>query len=75
MKTITTQVAIIARDGGNAMFDCIHVGPDTVGAGSFIKITGNDEMNDGATLRLDWEEWDALVETVAKHRSEWEWSE
>ena len=75
MKTITTQVAIIAREDGNAIFDCIHVGPDTECAGSYLKITGHDERNDSASLSLDWEEWDALVETVAKHRSEWEWRE
>jgi hypothetical protein len=30
-------------------------------------------MNEGKSLSFDWEEWDNLVEVVAKYRKDWEW--
>ena len=71
MKTIVNSVSIV-RPEGHPVFDCIQAGIDSEGAGTFLRITGHDELNDSATIGLDWEEWDALVETVNEHRNEWE---
>jgi hypothetical protein len=49
------------------------VSPQDEAAGSFLKITGEDEQNEGASISLDWEEWDTLVKVVAKYRKVWEW--
>ena len=74
MKEVITEVSIKAdRSDWNAVFNSIKVGPDDEGAGSYLKIVGEDENNEGSVLTLDWEEWDALVEVVAKYRKEWEW--
>ena len=74
MKETITQVSITNNEPGvNPVYNCIKVGPDDEGAGSFLKIVGDDSQNDGASVSMDWEEWDALVKVVAKYRKEWEW--
>ena len=76
IREIITQVSILNNEpGANPVYDCIKVGPDDEAAGSFLKIVGDDTQNDGATIKLDWEEWDALVYVVAKHRASWEWKD
>ena len=72
MKEVITQVSIV-RDGGNPVFDCIQVRPMDEAAGSHLEIQGYDEANHGSKLSFDWDEWDAIVATVAKHREQWEW--
>ena len=42
---------------------------------AFLEIIGDDEMNDGAKLTLDWSEWDAIVEVVNKYRKDWEYAD
>ena len=76
-KEVVTQVSIKAdRSDWHPIYNTIKVGPnDEAGGGSFLKIIGDDEMNDGCVLTLDWEEWDNLVEVVAKYRKDWEWKE
>lgn len=75
-KELVTQVSIKAdRSDWHPIFNTIKVGPDDEAAGSYLKIVGEDEMNDGCVLTLDWEEWDNLVEVVAKYRKDWEWKE
>ena len=75
-KEVVTQVSIKAdRSDWHPIFNTIKVGPDDEAAGSFLKIIGEDEMNDGRVLTLDWDEWDNLVEVVAKYRKDWEWKE
>lgn len=76
-KEIVTQVSIKSNDrpDWNPIYNCIMVGPDDESGGSFLKITGEDEQNDGNSISLDWDEWDTLVEVVAKYRKDWEWSE
>lgn len=75
-KEVVTQVSIKSdRPDWNPIFDTIKVGPDTEGAGSYLKIIGEDEVNEGRVLTLDWDEWDNLVEVVAKYRKDWEWKE
>ncbi len=78
-KEIVTQVSIISIKSSNSRLDwnpiynSIQVGPADEAAGSFLRITGEDEQNQGNIIDLDWEEWDALVEVVAKYRKDWEW--
>lgn len=73
-KEIVTQVSIKSTDSDwNPIYNSIQVGPADEAAGSFLRITGKDNQNDGAKIDLDWEEWDALVEVVAKYRKDWEW--
>ena len=75
-KEVVTQVSIKGSGGEhqwNPIYNCIKVGPDDEAAGSFLRISGEDEGNEGSSISLDWEEWDALVEVVAKYRKEWEW--
>ena len=55
--------------------ECFVVSPTDNGAGSFLKLIGENEGNDGNYLLIDWSEWDAIVEVVAKYRKEWEWDE
>lgn len=75
-KEILTQVSIKSnyRNNWNPIYNCIKVGPDDEAGGSYLKITGEDEMNEGKSLSFDWEEWDTLVEVVAKYRKDWEWN-
>ena len=76
MKETITQVSITNNDfktGTNPVYNCIKVAPQDEAGGSFLKITGEDEQNEGASISLDWEEWDAVVKVVAKYREEWEW--
>jgi hypothetical protein len=75
-KEVVTQVSIKGSCGEhqwNPIYNCIKVGPDDEAAGSFLRISGEDEGNEGSSISFDWEEWDALVEVVAKYRKEWEW--
>jgi hypothetical protein len=74
-KEIVTQVSIKSNDRNNwnPIYNSIKVGPDDESAGSFLKITGEDDQNDGNSISLDWDEWDTLVEVVAKYRKDWEW--
>jgi YD repeat-containing protein len=75
-KEVITQVSIKAdRNDWHPLFNTIKVGPDDEAGGSYLKIVGEDEMNNGRVLSLDWDEWDNLVEVVAKYRKEWEWTE
>ena len=75
-KEVVTQVSIKAdRSDWHPIFNTIKVGPDDEAGGSYLKIIGEDEMNDGRALSLDWDEWDNLVEVVAKYRKDWEWKE
>jgi len=77
-KEIVTQVSIhsnTSRLDWNPIYNSIKVGPADEAAGSFLKITGEDEVNDGKSLSLDWDEWDTLVKVVAKYRKDWEWEE
>ena len=74
MKETITQVSITNNEAGaNPVYNCIKVSPQDEAAGSFLKITGEDEQNEGTSINLDWEEWDALVKVVAKYRKTWEW--
>ena len=74
MKEMITQVSITNNEpGANPVYNCIKVSPQDEAAGSFLKITGEDEQNEGTSINLDWEEWDALVKVVAKYRKVWEW--
>ena len=73
-KEVITQVSIKSkRADWNPIYNTIKVGPDDEAAGSYLKIVGEDETNEGRSLVLDWDEWDNLVEIVAKYRKEWEW--
>tara|TARA_R110001599_G_scaffold1851_13_gene9284 strand:+ start:3483 stop:3758 length:276 start_codon:yes stop_codon:yes gene_type:complete len=75
MNEMVTQVSITNNEpGNNPVFNCLKVAPQDEAAGSFLRITGEDEQNEGASISLDWEEWDALVKVVAKYRQEWEWT-
>lgn len=75
-KEVVTQVSIKAdRSDWHPIYNTIKVGPNDEAGGSFLKIIGEDEMNDGRVLTLDWDEWDNLVEVVAKYRKDWEWEE
>lgn len=75
-KEIVTQVSIKATNSDwNPIYNSIQVGPQDEAGGSFLRIIGDDYQNEGAgaSINLDWEEWDALVEVVAKYRKDWEW--
>jgi YD repeat-containing protein len=75
-KEVITQVSIKSdRADWHPIYNTIKVGPDDEAAGSYLKIVGDDETNDGRSLALDWDEWDNLVEVVAKYRKDWEWNE
>jgi len=75
-KEVVTSVSIKSNNPNwNPIYNSIQVGPNDEAAGSYLKITGNDEMNKGNSIYLDWEEWDTLVEVVAKYRKDWEWKE
>ena len=74
MNEMVTQVSITNNEpGANPVYNCLKVAPDDEAGGSFLRITGDDSENDGASISLDWEEWDALVKVVAKYREQWEW--
>ena len=78
MKETITQVSLTNNKANwisrtNPVYNCIKLAPQDEAGGSFLKITGEDEQNEGASISLDWEEWDAVVKVVAKYREEWEW--
>lgn len=74
IKTKVTQVSVY-RESINPLFGegRILVGPVDEAAGSFLSITGQNDTSEDQTIRIDWDEWDKLVEAVAAHRKEWEW--
>lgn len=75
-NAIVTQVSIksnTSRLDWNPIYNSIQVGPADEAAGSFLRITGEDERNQGNIIDLDWNEWDTLVEVVAKYRKDWDW--
>jgi len=74
MNEMVTQVSITNNEAGtNPVYNCIKVSPQDESGGSFLRITGEDEQNEGNSIYLDWEEWDAVVKVVAKYRKVWEW--
>ena len=74
MKTIPIKVSIKSPSSDwNPIFNSIQVGPNDEACGSFLTICGNNAENDSAKISLDWEEWDELVQVVAKYRTDWEW--
>jgi hypothetical protein len=74
IKGMVTEVSIRSDSPNwNPIFNSIKVGPDDESGGSFLKITAEDERNDGACIRLDWYEWDSIVAVVAKYREDWDW--
>ena len=74
IKSMVTEVSIRSDiPNWNPIFNSIRVGPDDESGGSFLKITAEDERNDGACIRLDWNEWDSIVAVVAKYREDWDW--
>ena len=74
MKTIQIKVSIKSASlDWNPIFNSVQVGVDDEASGSFLIIYGNDSQNDSAKISLDWDEWDTLVEVVAKYRKDWEW--
>jgi len=73
-KEVVTKVSIKSSNSDwNPIYNSIQVGPADEAAGSFLRITGEDEQNGGNIIDLDWDEWDTLVEVVAKYRKDWEW--
>jgi hypothetical protein len=73
-EEMITRVSIKSNEPNwNPIYNSIQVGPDDESAGSFLKIVGEDEHNDSASLSLNWEEWDTLVKVVEKYRKDWEW--
>ena len=73
-KEIVTQVSIKSNNPNwNPVFNSLKVGPDDEGGGSYLKIIGDGEGDDGEGIKLDWEEWDTLVKVVAKYRKDWEY--
>ena len=77
-REIVTQVSIKSGNPNwNPVFNSLKVGPDDEGGGSYLKIIGEDidasKDVDGEGIRLDWGEWDKLVEVVAKYRKDWEY--
>ena len=72
-KEYITQVSIKSNTKNwNPIFNTMKVGIEDEGAGTFLKIIGEDEHNDGQSLSIDWDEWDAIVEVVSKYRKVWE---
>ena len=73
-KEVVTKVSIKSSNSDwNPIYNSIQVGPADDAAGSFLKITGDDEHNQGKSIALDWDEWDTLVKVVTKYREDWEW--
>ena len=70
-KTIPSSFAIYTETG-NPVYDCVKVSLDDESAGTFIKITDETDGGDGETVKLMFEEWDAIVEVVAANRKQWE---
>jgi len=73
-KEVVTKVSIKSSNSDwNPIYNSIQVGPADEAAGSFLRITGEDEQNGGNIIDLDWDEWDTLVKVVTKYRKDWEW--
>jgi len=73
-KELVTKVSIKSNHPDwNPVFNSLQAGVDDDASGSFLVIYGNDSQNDSAKISLDWDEWDTLVEVVAKYRKDWEW--
>ena len=81
MKQIITKISLISNDDqiqhlNNPIFNCIEVGPNDEAAGSFLRIklvTEAGEKLEPGEIALDWDDWDAIVDTVAQYREQWEW--
>ena len=81
MKPVITKISLINEDPkaeylNNPIFNCIEVGPDDEAAGSFLRIkltTETGEKLEPGEIALDWDDWDAIVDTVEQYRSQWEW--
>ena len=78
VSEVVTQVSIKSSNPNwNPVFNSLKVGPDDDGGGSYLKLFGEDIDQyltvDGEGIKLDWEEWDKLVEVVAKYRKDWEY--
>tara|TARA_R110000751_G_C13580984_1_gene459829 strand:+ start:63 stop:311 length:249 start_codon:yes stop_codon:yes gene_type:complete len=73
-KEVVTQVSIKSDNPNwNPIFNSLQVGPEDQAGGSYLKISGENDANDGSGIQLDWAEWDAIVEVVAKYRKDWEY--
>ena len=73
-KEVVTKVSIKSSNSDwNPIYNSIQVGPADEAAGSFLRITGEDEQNGGNIIDLDWDEWDTLVKVVTKYCKDWEW--
>ena len=67
-KEVVTKVSIKSSNSDwNPIYNSIQVGPADEAAGSFLRITGEDEQNGGNIIDLDWDEWDTLVKVVTKY--------
>ena len=81
MKPVITKVSLINEDPkaeylNNPIFNCIEVGPNDDAAGSFLRIKLTNETTEELApgeITLNWNEWDAIVDTVAKYREQWQW--
>ena len=71
LTTTTTKISITSPTG-NPLFDCITVGTEDEGGGSYLKIDSMLDDNE-SSISFDWNEWDAIVEVVKKYRKQWEW--
>ena len=73
---VVTQVSIKSSNPNwNPVFNSLKVGLEDEGGGSYLIISGENDANNGSGIKLDWEEWDKLVEVVAKYRKDWEYKE
>ena len=70
---MTTSVSVY-REGGNPVFNCISVEIDDEAAGSYLVLRCNTDGDRGEFVKLDWDEWDAVVEVVNENRKEWEYT-
>jgi len=76
-KETITRVAITREPeteyhSPNPVFNCLSVGVDDEAAGAFLSIR-RDGADTPEEIGFDWEEWDKLVEVVAKYRDQWTW--
>lgn len=74
-KATPTTISVYNKKTGNPVFDCFKISVEDEGAGSFLKLIGDDEANQGSHLTFDWDEWDAVVSAVEKYRPLWQTEE
>lgn len=73
MNSIVTRVRVAdPKIHENNSFMGYFISIDSEGAGTYLTITGEDRLNDGAKLSFDWEHWDEIVKVVSTYRKEWE---